>query len=156
MRRNYWLLPLISVLLLIVGTGCMKQDPTYEPTKNQPLNLTKLTSKGITDQQPADEAKQFLSNYEEVSGVRAVNHNGQLIIAIEIDHDDRFSLDHLESKLNKELHENFPDMKIDVSTDQKLLFELEDLEKEITNQSISKKEVNKRMKKLRKLMKEQT
>lgn len=156
MRRKHWIFPLIGLVLLIFITGCMKQDPTYEPTNNQPLNLTKLSTKGITDQQPADEAKQFLSHYEEVSGVRAVNHNGKIMVAIEIDQDDRFSLKNIESKLQKELMQNFSKMEVDVSTDQKILFELEKLENEITNKSISKKDINKRMKKLRKLMKEQT
>lgn len=153
MRQIKWI---ICLCLLGLLTACMSQDPTYEPTKNQDLELTKLSTKGVTDQQPADEAKQYLSQYEEVSGLRAVNHEEQLLVAIDIDHDDRFALDSLESKLRKKLHENFPNMEIHLSTDQKLLFELEKLEQEIANESIAKKEIGKRMKKLKKLMKEQT
>jgi len=157
MKQNQWLLPLISMMLLIfMLASCTKQDPTYEPTNNPGLELTKLSDKGITDQQPADEAKQLLSQYEEVSGVRAVNHNGQLLVAIDINHGDRFSLKHLEKKFRGKIEQNFPEMKVTVSTDQKLLFELKELENEIANESISKKEINDRMKKLRKLMKEKT
>lgn len=156
MKQKHWIYPLIFMLACMALTGCMNKEPTYESTKSEPLELIKLTSKGITDQQPADEAKEFLSHYEEVSGVRAVNHNGELLIAIDIDHEDRFSLESLEKELRKKLQKEFPQMKIDVSTDQKLLIELKSLENDITDRAISKEDIGKKLKSLRKLMKEAT
>lgn len=153
MRQIKWI---ILILLIIVVSACTNKEPTFEPTKNPGLELTKLSTKGVTDQQPADNAKQFLSQYEEVAGLRAVNHDGQLLVAIDIDQNDRFSLKSLERTLRKKLKKNFPEMDIHLSTDQKLLFELKKLETAISDESISKKEIGKRVKKLKKLMKEET
>lgn len=153
MRKFTWI---TLILLLIVLTACTKKEPTFEPTKNPGLELTKLSSKGITDQQPSDKAKQLLSQYEEVSGVRAINHDGELFVAIDIKQSDRLSLKSLQRDLRKKLKDEFQNMGVHVSTDQKLLFEIEKIENELIDDSISKNEVGKRVKNLKKLMKERT
>src|SRR5699024_12178992 len=56
----------------------------------------------ITDQQAADKAKEFLSHFEEVAAVRAVNHDGELVVAVEVKHHDRFSLRSEERRVGKE------------------------------------------------------
>lgn len=146
----------LTSCILLLFTGCMQKDSNVEPTGNRTLELTKLSTKGITDQQPADQAKEFLSHYEEVSGVRAVNHKGQLLVAVEINHHDRFFLDNLERELRKDVKKNFQEMKVTLSTDQKIFIELDQLETDMTNKDISQKEIKKRMNDLKKLSKEQT
>lgn len=153
MRKLTWI---TLIILLIVLTACTNKEPTFEPTKNPGLELTKLSSKGITDQQPSDEAKQILSQYEEVSGVRAINHDGELLVAIDIKQSDRLSVKSLQRDLSKKLKDEFLNMDVHVSTDQKLLFEIEKIENALMNDSITKKEVGKKLKKLKKLMKERT
>lgn len=148
-------------LVLILGlvfllTSCMNKEATFEPRGNDSLELTKLRSEGITDQQPANQAKEFLSHYEEVAAVRAVNQDSQLVIAVEIKHLDRFSLEDIEKQLQKDIKKNFSDMKVTLSTDQKILIELRKLEEEITANRISHEEIKERLQKIKKLSQEET
>lgn len=147
---------LIVISLLCVFVACTNKDPTWQSQSNDSLELTKLAAKGVTDQQPADQAKEFLSHYEEVSGVRAVNHDGYLVVAVDVHHHDRFSLDHIEKSLHDDVKQNFSDMKITLSTDQKIFIELKDLEEEMLTQNISKDKIKERLKKIRSLSKEET
>src|SRR5690625_20073 len=110
--RNLFILCCLIFLLF----GCTNKDPTFQPSGNNSLELTKLATKGITDQQPANQAKQYLSQYEEVSAVRAVNKENELIVAVDIHHHDRFSLEHLEKELTKDVKRDFSDMNITLST----------------------------------------
>src|SRR5699024_305766 len=132
------------------------KDPTWQSTKNDSLELTKLSVRGITDQQPADKAKEFLSHFEEVAGVRAVNHDGELVVAVDVKHHDRFSLDNIEQALREDVKENFSDMNVTLSTDQKIFIELKQLETDILDEKVEKKEVKKRLKQIKKLSKEET
>lgn len=134
----------------------MKNDLTYEGTNNDSLELSKLSTKGLTDQQAADQAKNFLSYYEEVQSVRAVNHDGQLLIAVELNHHDRFSLDKIERELKREVKKQYNDMEITLSTDKKILLELTKLEEAITNNDISREDIKKELNRIKKLSKEQT
>lgn len=154
MKTLFRLIVLICTLFLL--TSCMQKDPTFRPTGNDSLELTKLSSKGVTDQQPADQAREFLSNYEEVASVRAVNDDGKLLIGVEVHHHDRFSLDNIEKELRKAVKRNYRDMDITLSTDKKILIELAQLETDMMNQKISKDDIKQKLRELIKLSKEQT
>lgn len=132
-------------------------DNTVEPMgENDSLELTKLSSRGITDQQPADQAKEFLSHYDEISGVRAVNHDGALMIAVKVKQLERFNLEDIEEALEQDIRKNFSKMKVKLSTDEKIYLELKRLEEDLLGQNISNKEVKKRLKKIQQLSKEET
>lgn len=148
------ILSLISFIFILVG--CMQSETSYDRAEDNSLELTKLSTKGLTDQQPADQAKHFLSQFEEVSSVRAVNNDGQLLIAVELNHHDRFATDRLEKELTKEVKKQYNDMQITLSTDQKVLLELRKLEEAITNNNISKEDIKKELHRIKKLSKEQT
>lgn len=141
----------IMNFILVFSFGCSQQDS--EDKSNDIMNINNHTT---TNQELAAEAKQFLSKYEEVENVYAVQHRKDLLIAIDIEHEDRFQLDQLEKQLGKKLNNHFNNEKITLSTDQKLLFEIEELENKMANKKISSKELKKQIKKLKKLMKEKT
>jgi|SRR5690625_205504 len=145
----------ISCFILFI-VGCTNNETTLIPSGDDSLELTKLANDGITDQQPANQAKQFLSEYEEVSAVRAVNHDNQLVVAVDIFHHDRFSLNKLEKQLTKDIKKNFSDMHVTLSTDQKILLELKRLENDITANAVKKDEIKKRLHKIKKLSREET
>lgn len=147
---------IIGIVLLF--TGCMKNDRglSLGPNGNESPELVKLSARGDMDQQPSNQAKQIISNYEEVTGVRAVNHDNQLVVAVEIDHGDRFRLDDIERELKKEIKRNFSKMTVTLSTDQKLLLELRNLENDIQANNISKNAIKKRLHELKKLSEEET
>lgn len=146
----------ITICFLFVLIGCGNNDALRHSDGNDSLELTKLSSKGVTDQQPADQAKEFLSHYEEVAGVRAVNHDGQLVVAVDIKHHDRFSLDTIEKDLGKDVRENFSNMKVTLSTDEKIFIELKQLEEDILSQNVSNDDIKKRLKEIKNLSKEET
>lgn len=143
---------------LLMLTACMnnQNENSLEPSGNRDLELVKLSSHGTTDQQPSNQAKEIISNYEEVSGVRAVNYDNELLIAVEVEHHERFALDKIESDLRKKIKQNFSEMKVTLSTDQKIFIELRQLEEDFLANDISEKQLQKRIKKLINLSKEKT
>ncbi|MEI3604884.1 YhcN/YlaJ family sporulation lipoprotein [Pseudogracilibacillus sp. SE30717A] len=147
---------IISIFILTACANNIQKDPTFEPTGNRDLELVKLSSKEIMDQNPSNRAKELLSQYAEISGVRAVNDKNELLIGVDIDHHERFSLDNMESELRKKIKENFSDLKVTLSTDQKILLELEKLEEDIRNKKVSNDELRKKIKELKSLSKEET
>lgn len=157
MNKQYQILCLLTILFLSIShMGCTKKDPTVNPSTNDSLELTKLAAKGITDQQPADLAKQYLSRFEEVSAVRAVNNDGRLVVGVEVHHHDRFSLEHLEKELEKNIKKSFSNMDITLSTDQKIIIELARLEEDMLAKDITKDDIGKRLTKIIELSKEET
>lgn len=150
--------PLFLVCTLLIFTGCMNNDNnlSLEPDGDRSLELTKLSSGGEFHQQAANQAKGIISNYEEITGVRAVNYEDELLIAVDVDHLDRFVLDDIENEVKKNVKQNFAQMQITVSTDQKIYIELEDLEQALQANNISKDNFKKRFDKIKKLSKEET
>lgn len=148
---------LITILSLLFITGCTNNSSnTLTPTEQPNLELTKLSTNNKADQNAANEAKEIISHFEEVSGVRAINHNKQLLIAIEVNHIDRFNLKDIEKELQKKANSSFENMEVTLSTDKKLFIELKKLEIKLTNDSISEKELSEEINKLKALMKEET
>jgi|SRR5690625_1359006 len=151
-----WFVLIMTPFLLF--SACMKDqnESTLEPTGNRNLELVKLSSYGIHDQNASNQAKEMLSYYDEIAGVRAVNHDKDLLIAIDVRHHDRFNLDSIESDVRKKINKNFSDLKVTLSTDRKILIELEKLEKRMEAQDISDEQLKSRIKKIKSLTKEET
>lgn len=143
---------------LIIMTACMgkQNDLGLAPDESQPLELTKLRANQINGQDAANKAKNILSNYEEVKAVRAVNHNKQLLVGVELNHNDRFQMHEIEKKLKKELEKDFNDTNIHLSTDQKIHLEVKKLENAIQDEQLSDKDISKRIKKIINLSNEKT
>src|SRR5699024_442026 len=117
----------ISVVIL---SACMGDGGTnsLKPSGNQPLELTKLSANGMPDQQPANQAKQIISEKEEVEGVFAANDGKELVIGVKLKHHDRFKMDKIQSSLRKKLDQQYSDMVVTLSTDEKIHLELRKLE----------------------------
>lgn len=148
-------LVMLSIIAFVLF-GCTNNDPTYEDAQNADVELLKIKSDVPVDQQPANQAKEFLSHYEEVKQVRAVNTDDDLVIAVDINHHDRFQLDHLQKELTKDVKKNFSGMTITFSTDRKILIELKRLEEDLQKQNMNVDEINERLEKIKKLSKEDT
>lgn len=153
---RHTILFVIFSLLFLIGCSNDVKDTALEEINNQSPELMKLSTQGITDQRVSNQAKQSLSEHPEVSQVRAVNIGDDLFVAVDIRQRDRFSLDKIDSKLRKQLIEQYPNMNVTLSTDQKFIIELEKLEKKIDKKDIKNKTLEKRIDKLKKLSKEET
>lgn len=142
----------ISFALLLIGCG-----PTPESQGNNNIELNQIsTTSNAIDQGPANQAKEYLSNYEEITSIKAANTSKKLMIAIEIEHHERFGLANFREKRKKEMKEKFPNMEVDLSTDKKIVLELDRIEKALESESVSKKELEKALDKVIGLSKEET
>lgn len=120
------------------------------------IELTKIATNKTIDQQASNQAKDILSKDEDITTVKAVNTDKLLLIAVEIEHNKRFNLDKIEKQLSKQMKKKFPDMKVEFSTDQKMIFELDELESNLQANKVSNKALKQKIQHLVSLMKEQT
>jgi len=142
-------------LLLLFLTAC-GNDQTLEQNQRNNVDITKISTESLTSQEPSNKAKDLLKKHEEITAVKAVNSKDKLFIAIDIEHHERFTLADIRKKYKKEMKKEFKNMDVEFSTDKKLIIELNKLEEQMKEGSISNKELDKKIKKLIKLAKEQT
>ena len=140
--------------LAIVCAGC-GTDETMESQSS--LDINPLSAKpSLFDQSPSNMAKESLMEYEEITGIKAVNSDKEMIIAVQIKHMKRFFMAKHRKAWQKEMEKQFPGWKVELSTDRKIYLELDKLEEKINNDTLSKDELKKEMKHIIKLSKEQT
>src|SRR5699024_749269 len=92
----------ISTLSIFIMLGCSSEQPKYE--SNQ---ITNISNSKSNNQQHANEAKQFLSGYNEDSRIQAVNHDKDLHIAVDVNHENLFQLDELGKNLGEKVEIQF-------------------------------------------------
>ncbi|WP_159431566.1 YhcN/YlaJ family sporulation lipoprotein [Ornithinibacillus halophilus] len=144
--------------LLVIGllTSCGTEMNNSSGRNSQDIQLTKISTKGnIHDQTAANRAKEILSKNDSVTAVQAVNTSNKMLITIEIPHHERFLLEKKRKELQKKMEKEFPDYKVELSTDKKIILELEDLEKKLREDNISNKKLEKELKHIIKLSKDQ-
>ncbi|MFD2043918.1 hypothetical protein ACFSTA_05110 [Ornithinibacillus salinisoli] len=143
------------VLFLLVG--CTTDTNNGTNGDKNTVELTKISNlNNDIDQQPANKAKDILSQKKNVTAVKAVNTSKKLLITIEVPHHERFQLASTRKKLKDEMKKKFPKMEVELSTDQKIILEVEKLEKKLQKGSIKKKDLEKKVKKIMDLSQEQT
>lgn len=142
----------ITAFLLLIGC-----TPSNEAnSKDEQVDYTKIAAKTSIEQKAANQVKKKLANNKDVKAVHAVNANKKLVIAVDVPHSKRFRLAKIRTKLTKELKKEFDKYQVVLSTDKKILLELEQLEKKINDGSISNKQLDKEAKRIISLSKEQT
>ncbi|API93718.1 hypothetical protein J32TS6_08220 [Virgibacillus pantothenticus] len=150
-----WLIIAIFSFVL-VGCGANNTlDPADKQEKGQ-INLSKVSTKQPINQAPANRAKDMLSEHSEITAIYAVNTDKQLLATIEIEHMQRFKLQKMKKQLTKKLQKAFPDLKVELSADKKIIMEMEKLEKNLEEKQYSKKELKKEVKRIIDFSKEQT
>jgi len=149
---------ILLIVALLTITACMNKtnESAFEPVRNDDLELTKLSSYGIYDQNPANKAKDMLSKHDGVSRLRAVNDRNDLVIGVGVRQHKRFSLKEIENEMRKELNEYFSDLEVTISTDKKILLELKKLEEGIENDELTNEQLEEKLTKIKRLSKEET
>ncbi|MEN1967076.1 hypothetical protein WMZ97_03260 [Lentibacillus sp. N15] len=153
----------ILTTFLFILFGCSQNNPVNPSNEsaNNDENVeftkyTKTASDDFIDQDAANEAKKRLSKYEEIKSIKAVNTSKYLITAIQVHHNKRFQLEKLQKKYAKTLKEKFPKFQTNVSTDQKMWIELDELENAINHNQISNTKLEKQVKHILHLSREKT
>src|SRR5699024_11740405 len=100
----------ISTLSIFIMLRCSSEQPKYE--SNQ---ITNISNSKSNNQQHANEAKQLLSGYNEVSRIHAVNHDKDLLIAVDVNHEDRLQLDELVKNLRKKVEKQCKNLNVTFS-----------------------------------------
>lgn len=139
------------LILMVIGlcTGC---NVSQGQDANADLNTSQV-SKPIS-QSVANQATENVSMEDAISGVKAVNTDKELLVAIKVKQFDRFQLKKVEKNIKSDLEKLYPDYSILVSADQKMYFELVKLEGKLQKNTLSMKDLEKDINKIKKLMKE--
>jgi apolipoprotein N-acyltransferase len=144
---------IITFLFILVSCGV---DTNTKTTSDSDIEYTNLKTTQSLKQDHSNQAKETLTSHNDITSVSAVNTTKDIIIAFEIYHLKRFSLKKVRKEIQKKMEKKFSDLNVIVSTDKKIFLELNELEKKINADSISEKELDKKIKALIKLAKEQT
>ncbi|WHY71894.1 YhcN/YlaJ family sporulation lipoprotein [Fictibacillus enclensis] len=137
------LIPLLVLLLL--NSGCNKPK---EESKKKNENSTKIAYVQ-TQQSASQKAKKEILSMEEIIDVKAVNSDKEMFVAAKPKHLERFQLKSLRKKIKKRLEKQFPDLKVYVSTDQKILKKLEELENKVDEPKMNSKKIDKELQKIK-------
>lgn len=144
----------LSVFIMVVACQPVTDEPQ---TSSDMAHFKQLsTDNPSINQEPSNRAKELIQTNHAITHIYAVNSDKQMIVAFEIEHLKRFQLKQYEKDITKRLKKEFPDLEVNVSTDQKMIIEVEQLEQAIASDSISEKELKKKMKHIIKLSKEKT
>jgi len=96
--------------------------------------------------------KDILEKEESTNDSLGVFSESELVVAVQVQPLLRFQKKKIEKRLKKEIEKDFPDYKVFVSSDLKIMWELEDsVEKDPTNKKLKKK-----LEKIKALAKEET
>ncbi|HEY4602345.1 MAG TPA: YhcN/YlaJ family sporulation lipoprotein [Cerasibacillus sp.] len=137
-------------LILFFLIGCQANDNAA----NDP-SFTKLSTTSH-NQHLSNQIKDYLASDKDVTTISAVNAGKDVIVTIEIPHMKRFRLATIREKLEKDIKKEFNLDKVEVSTDQKIIMELDKLEKRIERDAITEDEIKKEVGRIMKLSKEET
>lgn len=85
----------------------------------------------------------------EITDVKAVNSKDEMFLAVKPKHMERFQLTSLKKKIKKKLERNNPEMKVTVSTDQKIFTLLGELEGKL-DKKLGRQDIEKELKKIKK------
>jgi hypothetical protein len=150
---------LIIASMIAVFAGCNTNDSVLEPagTPNNDMDLMKISKDNQLDQHISNQAKDSMGKYAEITRVKAVNTDRKMLMAVEVEHNERFQLADIEKQLKNEMKEQFPHITVEFSTDKKIILELDKLEKKIQeDDNYSPKKLKKDLDKVISLSKEQT
>lgn len=143
------ILLVLSVLFLL---GCQT------PEANKPQETNKFQSLSTVEQEMSqdvsNELKEIIGDHERVTHVYAANTFNKLVVGFEVQHIDRFRLKKLKQKFSKKIKKMYPMFETVVTTDKKLIWELQKIEEKINSQSATVNEIQKDMKQLIKLSKD--
>lgn len=147
----YYILP----FLLLFGSvsGCTEQSsPETQPHQT----FTPISSEIIVDQSLSNSVEKTLSKENDITKVRAVNTNKQLLVALKVSQTKRLKLEAITKRVTEKLKRKYPNYSLIVSSDYKLYLEVDRLETRIQNNKINQSVLKKEINKLKKLMREQT
>ena len=111
MKRLFFIL-----ILIVLASGC---NGNQNQLDNNDLNISQVHTSKPIDQSVANHAKEKIIAKEDITDVKAVNTDKELLAAIKVENFDRFRLKSIEKSVKSDLEKIYPDYKVFVSTDKK-------------------------------------
>ncbi|ART75849.1 hypothetical protein B4U37_07310 [Sutcliffiella horikoshii] len=99
-------------------------------------------------------AEKIAKDFIEVKGAIAYDTEDELVVAFHVTQYQKFFTEKIEKKVKKALEKEFPDENVVVSHDLKIRLEIERLRRDVEQQDISEKELEKRIEKMKTLREE--
>ncbi|MFS0673736.1 YhcN/YlaJ family sporulation lipoprotein [Ornithinibacillus sp. 179-J 7C1 HS] len=157
MKGNITKLKILLLLLIIIGigSGC-NENQNQMGYNNKDLSISQVHTSKPFDQSIANQAKEKMITKDEITDVRAVNTDKELLVAIKVENFNRFRLKTIEKTVKSDLEKIYPNHKVVVSSDKKMFWELEKIEQRLQKNNTNKKSLKKDLKKLKSLIKEKT
>ncbi|CAN7647616.1 MULTISPECIES: YhcN/YlaJ family sporulation lipoprotein [Bacillaceae] len=152
-KINQFIMFLLLLTVIGLGSGCNQKQSGED---HEDLSISQVHTSKPIDQSVANQAKKKVIKEEDISNVKAVNTDKELLIAIKVENFERFRLKKIEKNVKSDLEKDYPDHKILVSTDSKMYLELDQLEQKIQKDNTNRKELEKDFNKIKSLMKEET
>lgn len=158
MRRYF---PFIIMMFLLISvTGCAPNKKKTEESSYALLKTTQpkpiVIKESKKHQVIGDKVEQDMKEIPAIYDTAIVENEKKIIVAYKVRHLQRFNMKKIEKKLNKKLESNYPKKQFIVSSDYKIFLEAVRLKEALRTGEISKKEAEKRFKKIISLSKELT
>lgn len=169
MQRGFIIL--LCLALLISACSAIGREPSAQEPDGQQQQMKKQASqrqssksmqkedrhKGNSAKEVkltiAQEANQIALKTKGVVRVASVAIDKQLSLAVDVEQMQRWNLKKIRKEIFHQLRERFPDLDIHVSSDRKILWELQKLEKEMYVSSPDVDSIEKKLKKINEDMK---
>ncbi|MGD6833500.1 YhcN/YlaJ family sporulation lipoprotein [Sutcliffiella halmapala] len=147
---RYWKAVFVLLFLLQIVSACGGGD-FDERVKDA---VTQTSTKKKEKSEKEKRAEEIAIDFKEVKGAVAYDAEDELLVAFHVTQYQKFFTEQIEAKVKKALEKEFPDENVIVSHDLKIRLEIERLRKDIKEKNLTKKEINKRIKKIDDLRKE--
>ncbi|MCG1020155.1 YhcN/YlaJ family sporulation lipoprotein [Sutcliffiella horikoshii] len=148
MRSVVMFLVLIVSVVLLAACGQGEVKERVEDTVMRTSNEQKEKS------DKEQRAEKIAKNFKEVKGAVAYDTEDELVVAFHVTQYQKFFTEKIEKKVKKALEKEFPDENVVVSHDLKIRLEIERLRRDVEQDNISEKELEKRIEKMKKLREE--
>lgn len=145
------LFPLLFIFIILAGCTSNQTD---DSASDENTDITKLSTNVSAKQEVSNRTKDILKKEDAITSIAAVNTEKKLVVGVDVKQKSRFHLKSLRKEWTKRLEKAFPKKDVEVTTDQKIIWELSELEKNLQNKALSKKKVEKEVKRITKLMKD--
>lgn len=148
-----------SVITLFLIVGCAKSTNHLEQQMNhteEQIKFSTVKNETNVSQEPANKAKEIVASMDETTEIYAVNSKNDLVLAFDVTQMHRFELETFKKDVKKILDTELTNENIEVSTDEKIRLELQKLEEDLNKKDLTHQTLEKKIKHIISLSKEET
>ncbi|WP_072274021.1 hypothetical protein, partial [Peribacillus simplex] len=104
-KINPFIIFLLLLAIIGLGSGC-NRNQNQSGEEHEDLSISQVHTSKPIDQSVANQAKKKVITEEDISDVKAVNTDKELLIAIKVENFDRFRLKKIEKNVKSDLEKD--------------------------------------------------